>query len=70
MGDEPALKPPPRVEVTAEFIRDDVAKQHAYEQSRRLWTAQFTPSDPGAQPTARSRSRGTIHDSRQKRLDL
>jgi hypothetical protein len=70
MDKHPALEPPPRVEVTAEFIRDGIEKQHAYEQSRRLWTAQFTPSDPRAQPAARSRSRGTVHDSRQKKLDL
>jgi hypothetical protein len=59
-----------RVEVTARFLAEANAKQHAYEVRRRMWTAEFHPSDPRSQAAARSRGRGAIHDPRQGKLEL
>jgi hypothetical protein len=59
-----------RVEVTAKFLAETNARQRAYEARRRIWTAAFHSSDPRAQPAARSRGRGAIHDPRQSKLDL
>jgi hypothetical protein len=59
-----------RVEVTAQWLAEGAAKQRVYEISRRMWTADLQPSDPRAQPAARSRSRGKIHDPRQGKFDL
>jgi hypothetical protein len=70
MTDSPYKPQIPRVEVTAQWIAENAAKQRAYEISRRMWTAPFQPSNPRAQPAARSRSRGKIHDPRQGRFDL
>ncbi|HTB48024.1 MAG TPA: hypothetical protein VK741_30690 [Acetobacteraceae bacterium] len=61
---------PTRVEVTATFLAETSARQHAYEARRRMWTAAFHPSDPRTQAAARSRGRGAIHDARQGKLDL
>jgi hypothetical protein len=70
MPDNPDRTRPVRVEVTARFITETAAKQHAYEARRRMWTAAFHPSEPRAQPLAVSRRRGKIHDQRQGKLDL
>jgi hypothetical protein len=59
---------PTRVEVTAKFLSGTAAKQRAYEEHRRMWTAPFHPSQPRTQAAARSRSRGAIHDPRQGKL--
>lgn len=61
---------PERVEVTARFIAETTAKQRAYEDRRRMWTASFHPSEPRAQTLAVSRRRGKIHDQRQGKFDL
>jgi len=61
---------PPRVEVAAEWVRENQAKQKAYEQSRKLWTSAFLPSQPRAMAASTSRAQGKIHDPRQKKLDL
>jgi hypothetical protein len=70
MTDSPYKPPIIRIEVTAQWLAEGTAKQRAYEASRRLWTAAFQPSNPRAQPAARSRSRGKIHDPRQGKFDL
>ena len=59
---------PQRVDVTAQFLSGTAAKQRAYEERRRMWTAPFHPSQPRAQAAVRSRSRGAIHDPRQGKL--
>lgn len=61
---------PVRVAVTAQFLRDSAARQKAYEEQRRLWTAPFQASQPRAQAAARARGRGAIADPRQRKLDL
>jgi len=63
-------KIPPRVEVTTRFLADAMARQRAYEAQRRMWTQAFHPAEPRAQAAARSRRGGSIHDSRQAKLDL
>jgi hypothetical protein len=70
MTDSPYKPPIVRVEVTAQWLAEGAAKQRAYEISRQLWMAAFRPSDPRAQPATRSRSRGKIHDPRQRKFDL
>ena len=70
MVDDAERRPPTRVPVTAQFLAESVSRQRAYEASRRLWTSAFRPSEPRAQPAARSRNRGKIHDPRQGRFDL
>lgn len=70
MNEADDIKPPQHAQVTTQFIADNDAKQRAYEARRRIWTAAFRPSDPRAQPAARSRARGKIHDARQGKLDL
>jgi hypothetical protein len=50
MTDSPYKPQIVRVEVTAQWLAENVAKQRAYEVSRRMWTAVFRPSDPRAQP--------------------
>jgi hypothetical protein len=69
MAEDP-LAGPPRVEVSAEWIRTNLAKQKAYEQSRRMWTSGFTPSQPRAQAAGRSRANRRIEDTRQTKMDL
>lgn len=61
---------PHQVEVTVPFLTEAAARQRAYAERRRLWTAAFHPSEPRAQPLSVSRRRGQIHDPRQTRLDL
>ena len=70
MADDAEGRSPARVPVTAQFLAETTARQKAYEASRRLWTSAFHPSEPRAQPAARSRGRGKIHDPRQGRFDL
>lgn len=70
MTDETEPRPPPRMAVTAQFLRDSAAKQRAYEERRKLWTAPFHPSQPRAQAAARTRGRGVIADPRQQKLEL
>jgi hypothetical protein len=70
MTDSPFKPSPDRADVTAQWIAENLAKQRAYEISRRMWTANFLPSDPKAQPVSRSRHRGKIHDPRQGKFDL
>jgi hypothetical protein len=65
-----AFSPPAQVEVTAHFLADTQARQRAYEERRKLWTAPFHPAQPRAMAVARSRARGLIHDPRQRKLDL
>jgi len=65
-----ALAGPPRVEVSAEWIRTNLAKQKAYEQSRKMWTSGFMPSQPRAQAAGRSPANRRIEDPRQNKLDL
>jgi hypothetical protein len=67
---EEAKSGPQRVTVTAEWVRDNLAKQKAYEQSRKMWTSGFLPSQPPAMASNRSRARGKVHDPRQSKLDL
>jgi hypothetical protein len=62
--------PPARVEVTAKFLAEAAARQHAYEARRRLWTAAFHPSEPRTQAASRSRRAGRIHDPRQGKFEL
>ena len=61
---------PPRIEVTARFLADAMARQRAYEAQRRMWTQAFHPAEPRAQAATRSRRGGRIHDPRQSKLDL
>ena len=70
MTDNSDRTQPVRVEVTARFVSETAAKQHAYETRRRIWTAAFHPSEPRAQALAVSRRRGKIHDQRQGKFDL
>jgi hypothetical protein len=70
MTDSSDKREPARVEVTARFITETTAKQHAYEARRRMWTSGFHPSEPRAQTLAVSRRRGKIHDQRQAKFDL
>jgi len=70
MADMTGKAKPYQVEVTAAFLADCAAKQKAYEQQRRMWTAAFHPSEPRAQALGISRRRGPIHDPRQRKLDL
>jgi hypothetical protein len=70
MTDRGSRTPPEQVEVTAEFLTQAAAKQKAYQARRRMWTAAFQPSEPRTQALTISRRRGTIHDPRQKKLDL
>jgi hypothetical protein len=67
MTDSPYKPQIVRVEVTAQWLAENVTKQRAYE---GMWTAAFQPSDPRAQPAGRSRSRGKIHDPRQGKFAL
>jgi hypothetical protein len=69
MADD-AIAGPPRVEVSAEWIRTNLAKQKAYEQSRRIWTSGFMPSQPRAQAASRSRANRRIEDTRQTKMDV
>jgi hypothetical protein len=62
--------PTVRVEVTAQFLAEASARQHAYEVRRKLWTAAFHPSEPRAQAASRSRRGGKINDPRQGKFDL
>jgi hypothetical protein len=64
------LPGPPRVTVTAEWMRENQAKQKAYEQGRKMWTSELTPSQPRAMAANRSRARGKVIDPRQSKLDL
>lgn len=61
---------PTQVEVTVQFLNEATAKQRAYAERRRMWTAAFQPSEPRAQALAVSRRRGQIHDPRQAKFDL
>jgi hypothetical protein len=70
MTDRAETGTPARVEVTAKFLAETLARQRAYEIRRRMWTAAFHPSDPRTQAAARSRGRGAIHDARQGKFDL
>ncbi|HUN44644.1 MAG TPA: hypothetical protein VMU81_30515 [Acetobacteraceae bacterium] len=70
MTEHDPINPPVRVEVTAQFLADARARQRAYEERRKLWTAPFHPSEPRARAAARSRARGAIHDPRQGRFEL
>jgi hypothetical protein len=70
MTDKAEKGAPTRVEVTAKFLTETNARQHAYEGRRRIWTAAFHSSEPRAQPAARSRARGAIHDPRQGKFNL
>jgi hypothetical protein len=62
--------PPVRVEVTAKFLAEAAARQHAYEARRKLWTSAFHPSEPRAQAASRMRRVGRINDPRQGKFDL
>jgi hypothetical protein len=62
--------PPMRVEVTAKFLAETAARQHAYEARRKLWTSAFHPSEPRAQAASRTRRVGRINDPRQGKFDL
>lgn len=70
MSDERDRSSPRQVEVTVPFLTEAAAKQRAYAERRRLWTAAFHPSEPRAQALSVSRRRGQIHDPRQTKLDL
>ncbi len=52
------------------MIKEKLAKQKAYEQSRRMWTPGFMPFQPRAQAAGRSRANRRIVDPRQNKLDL
>ncbi len=65
-----SLPGPPRVPVTVEWIKENLAKQEVYAQGRKLRTAGFLPSQPRTMAANRSRARGRIIDDRQKKLDL
>jgi hypothetical protein len=69
MTDQP-LGGPPRLPVTAEWVRENLAKQRAYEQGRKMWTTGFLPAQPRTMAASRSRAGGRIHDPRQSKLDL
>jgi len=70
MSNKTETDTPRRVEVTANFLAETNSRQRAYEARRRIWTAAFHASDPRAQPAARARGRGAIHDPRQGKFDL
>ena len=70
MADPPDRPSPHQVEVTVQFLNETNARQRAYAERRRIWTAMFHPAEPRAQALGVSRRRGKIHDPRQTRLDL
>jgi hypothetical protein len=70
MTDRPDKTTLHQVEVTVAFLNDAAARQRAYAERRRLWTASFHSVEPRAQAMNVSRRRGKIHDPRQGKLDI
>jgi hypothetical protein len=74
------IKEPERVTPTAAWREEQVRKQHAYAESRRLWTARFqdgsgdpeddAPTFASAPEPLKAKGRRRVHDPRQTRLDF
>jgi hypothetical protein len=73
------LTPPPRVEVTTEWLNEQRRKQRAYEKSRDDWRRHFDhPDDPedtandfaSAPDLVKARGRRRAYDKRQLKLDF